>query len=312
MVYNSPMKLFNKEYRAITIGLGVIIIAIIASGVYGYNRLESLSSRIDGLSTSVESLANSLASTTSTLQIAINQTHSSLADALSAQQQNVGNIQQQLGGFQNQVGSLSGTLNNLQKLAQTDPELLKKYSKVFFLNENYMPANLSEIPKAYQYSDSKQLLFLTQALPHLLAMVDAASSTGVKLYVESAYRSYFEQKALKGDYTMAYGAGTANSFSADQGYSEHQLGTTVDMISTGQGGILDGFDNTKAYTWMLQNAYRYGFELSYPKNNGYYVYEPWHWRFVGVKLATELHDEGKNFYDLDQRTIDTYLVNIFD
>ncbi len=307
------MKLFNKEYRAITIGLGVIIIAIIALGIYGYNRLESLSSRINGLSINVESLTNSVASTTSTLQTAINQTHSSLADALTAQQQNVGNIQQQLGGFQSQVGSLSGTLNNLQKLAQTDPELLKKYSKVYFLNENYVPVNLSEIPKAYQYSDSKQLLFLTQALPHLLAMIDAASSTGIKLYVESAYRSYFEQKALKGDYTMTYGAGTANSFSADQGYSEHQLGTAVDMLTPGLGGVLDdSFDGTKAFQWMLQNAYRYGFELSYPKNNGYYVYEPWHWRFVGVKLATELHDERKNFYDLDQRTIDTYLVNIFD
>jgi LAS superfamily LD-carboxypeptidase LdcB len=63
---------------------------------------------------------------------------------------------------------------------------------------------------------------------------------------------------------------------------------------------------------MQNHAYIYGFVLSYPKNNGYYVYEPWHWRFVGVKLATDLHNQGKNFYDMDQRTIDTYLLNIFD
>jgi D-alanyl-D-alanine carboxypeptidase len=84
------------------------------------------------------------------------------------------------------------------------------------------------------------------------------------------------------------------------------------MITTGLGGMLDGFDKTSAYQWMLNNAYKYGFILSYPKNNGYYVFEPWHWRFVGIKLATDLHSQGKNFYDLDQRTIDGYLVSVFD
>jgi D-alanyl-D-alanine carboxypeptidase len=144
-------------------------------------------------------------------------------------------------------------------------------------------------------------------------MIDAASSSGVTIYVDSAYRSFAEQRALKGIYSVTYGAGTANSFSADQGYSEHQLGTAVDVIAPGLGGALDDrFDGTKAYSWMVANAYRFGFTLSYPKGNDYYVYEPWHWRYVGVKLATDLHNQGKNFYDLDQRTIDTYLINIFD
>jgi LAS superfamily LD-carboxypeptidase LdcB len=314
-IYNELMKSLNHEQKLIFWGFGIVAVMLIAGGVYSYvsyKRMDSLSSRIDALSANVSSLTTIFASTTVALQSSIDQTHSSLSSALSVQQQNVGTIQQQLGGFQNQVGNLSGTVNNIQKLSQIDPELLEKYSKVFFLNENYVPAHLSEIPLTYQYSDSKQLLFVTQALPRLESMIDTASSTGVKLYVDSAYRSFDEQKALKGDYTMTFGAGTANSFSADQGYSEHQLGTAVDMITIGLGGQLDGFDTKPAYSWMLQNAYKYGFILSYPKNNGYYVYEPWHWRFVGIKLATDLHNEGKNFYDLDQRTIDTYLVNIFD
>ena len=111
---------------------------------------------------------------------------------------------------------------------------------------------------------------------------------------------------------MTYGAGTANSFSADQGYSEHQLGTALDLITTGTGGQLEGFDNTGAYQWLQNNAYRYGFVLSYPKDNPFYVFEPWHWRFVGVKLATNLHFAHQNFYDWDQRTINTYLVNFLD
>lgn len=294
-------------------GFSIVAVVFIGAGVYGYLRLTALDQRIAALAENVQLLAANLSSTTAYLQSAISTTNASLSNALNAQQQNLGVVQQQLGGFQSQVGTFTSTLNTIQKLSQLDPQLLEKYSKVYFLNENYVPANLSEIPLAYQYSDTKQLLFVTQALPHLEAMIDAASSTGVTIYVDSAYRSFFEQKALKGDYTMTFGAGTANSFSADQGYSEHQLGTAVDLITPGMGGQLDDtFDGTAAYKWLVANAYKYGFELSYPKDNGYYVYEPWHWRFVGVKLATDLHDQGKNFYDMDQRTIDTYLVNIFD
>ncbi|MDP2648876.1 MAG: D-alanyl-D-alanine carboxypeptidase family protein, partial [bacterium] len=95
-------------------------------------------------------------------------------------------------------------------------------------------------------------------------------------------------------------------------YSEHQLGTTADFITTGLGGQLDGFGDTAAYQWLLGNAYRYGFVLSYPKDNGFYIYEPWHWRFVGVKLATYLHNNNMNFYEMDQRDIDAYLADIFD
>jgi len=308
------MKHPTSQQKILIIGGSIIAIIFVALGSYTYVRLNELSTRIDALAGDTKTLATAIASSTAFLQSSINQDHTFLNNEISAQRQNVGVIQQQLGGFQSQVGTISGTVSTLQKLAQTDPQLLEKYSKVYFLNENYVPARLSEIPLSYQYSENKQLLFQGDALPHLLAMIDAASSTvNVKLYVESAYRSFAEQKALKGDYAMTYGAGTANSFSADQGYSEHQLGTAVDMLTPGLGGNLDdSFAGTAAFQWMQMNAYRYGFILSYPKDNGYYVYEPWHWRFVGVKLATDLHNQGKNFYDLDQRTIDTYLVNIFD
>jgi len=306
------MKQSDHEQKKLYSILGIIAILFIAIGLYSVLRTNSLSSKIDTLNQDLISLTTNLASTTEQLQATIDKTSSSLSSALTTQQQNVGAIQQQLGGFQNQVGDLSGTLNTLQKLSRTDPELLKKYSKVYFLNENYVPPRLSEIPKDYQYSDRKQLLIHTDVLPHLLSMIDTASSTGVKIYTFSAYRSFAEQKALKGDYTINYGAGTANSFSADQGYSEHQLGTTIDVITPGLGGVLDGFDKTPAHRWMLDNAYKYGFVLSYPEKNNYYIYEPWHWRFVGLKLARDLHDQSKNFYDLDQRTIDGYLVSVFD
>jgi D-alanyl-D-alanine carboxypeptidase len=201
--------------------------------------------------------------------------------------------------------------DELEDLAKLDPELLAKYSRVFFLNENYTPSKLSEIAEKYRSPADKKMQFHRDAMPFLREMLDDAADDGVDIKVASAYRSFDEQQSLKGRYTVSYGT-AANSFSADQGYSEHQLGTAVDLTSPAIGGALDGFNGTDAFEWMQKYAYKYGFILSYPAGNAYYMYEPWHWRFVGEDLARYLHREEKSFYDLDQRKIDAYLGDIFD
>ncbi len=227
-----------------------------------------------------------------------------VADALTAEQAKNGT-------FEKQISDISGTVGTLEKLAKTDPELLAKYSKVYFLNENYIPSALSPIDEKYLSDSSRALSIHAEVVRDLEEMIDDAADDGVTLKIASAYRSFGTQAALKSSYTVSYGAG-ANRFSADQGYSEHQLGTTVDITTPEIGGSLTGFEKTAAYEWLTKHAYRYGFILSYPAANTYYQFEPWHWRFVGHDLADTLHDDKKNFYDLDQRTIDTYLVSLFD
>ena len=217
-----------------------------------------------------------------------------------------------MASFQKEIQVIGNTVGTLDKLSKIDTELLGKYSKVYFLNEHYVPFQLTSIDKKYLYREESGATLLTPVLQNLRRMIDDATAAGVTIYVSSAYRSFVEQANLKGEYSVLYGAGTANQFSADQGYSEHQLGTTIDFITTGLGGGLTGFDKTVAYQWLLANAYKYGFILSYPQGNAYYVFEPWHWRFVGKALALRLHNDNKNFYDVDQRFIDAYLVNIFD
>jgi len=213
--------------------------------------------------------------------------------------------------FSNQISDISSTVGVLEKLSQTDKELLQKYSKVYFLNENYVPSSLTDIDKEWLYSEDKPEEIHTKVYPFLVKMLKAAKSDDINIWVVSAYRSFSTQASLKSAYTVTYGSG-ANTFSADQGYSEHQLGTTLDFTTNDLGGGLDGFQNTPAYQWLEDNAYKYGFVLSYPKDNGYYVFEPWHWRFVGIDLAKYLHKNDLNFYDVDQRKIDEYLVSIFD
>ncbi len=287
---------------------GIPLLVLIAVACYSIIGIHLVQSRLTTLSRTVEVLA----STTSVLQQSMITNLVNLSGEISQERQNVGTIKQQLGTYQEQVGTVSNTVQTLQKLSKTDPQLLQKYSKVFFLNEHYAPARLTEIPSAYRYSDSKVLKMHADIWPHLESLLSDAAKNSIRIYVESAYRSFNEQQALKGVYTTVYGAGSANQFSADQGYSEHQLGTTVDLTTTGLSGRLDGFDGTLAYSWLKANAYKYGFVLSYPENNSFYVFEPWHWRYVGVKLATYLFNQNMHFYDMDQRRIDEYLVNFFE
>jgi LAS superfamily LD-carboxypeptidase LdcB len=302
------MKIYVKqlvENPVVAVGVSILLVGVLG---YAYFQISSLSEKVDGLTVA-------LASSTAELQTthaALEQKTIDISDLLYKEQQSVQAIQDRLGGFESTVGQITGTVGVLEKLSKTDPQLLQKYSKVYFLNENYVPKSLSEIPTRFLYTEKRAERIHTLVLPRLENMLAAATSSGVALYIKSAYRSFAEQQALKSSYTVTYGAGSANSFSADQGYSEHQLGTTVDFITTGTGGQLTGFEKTPAYQWLLNNAYQFGFILSYPKGNSYYIYEPWHWRYVGVALATYLHNQNIFFYNLEQRQIDDYLVTIFD
>ena len=219
--------------------------------------------------------------------------------------------QQKNGAFESQIGQIVGTVGTLDKLAKTDKELLQKYSKVYFLNEHYVPDELSQIDSKYIYEKDKKIRIHAKVLDNLVNMMDAAKSDGFDLKVISGYRSFGEQSALKSSYSVTYGSG-ANKFSADQGYSEHQLGTTLDFTTTELGAGYTDFKKAGAYKWLQDNAYKYGFILSYLEGNAYYQFEPWHWRFVGKNLARSLHEDAKSFYDVDQPFIDQYLVSIFD
>lgn len=303
-----PTQMWDMLQSQWLVSIGFMLVGALVSGIswYGYTRLTALSEQVTQLAAQLDVR---LASTTALLQNNLAEATTSLGNTIQQEKQIV---REQLGGVKNQVGSITGVVTDLQKLSKIDPELLAKYSKVFFLSDTYAPARLIEIPSVYAYTEGKQFRIVPEIFPYLQKMLDQAKTDGIALYIDSAYRSFSNQRALKGQYVVTYGAGTANQFSADQGYSEHQLGTTLDFITTGTGGGLTGFDTTLAYAWMVGNAYRYGFVLSYPKDNGHYMFEPWHWRFVGVKLATDLHASNAYFYTLDQRIIDTYLISLFD
>lgn len=284
--------------KLLPFSLGALALVLILGGYLGYEWRTTLQA--------LESTKAELASSTNASEIALKnaaQDNEQLAEAL-AEQKRVND------SFLGKIEAISGTVGKLDKLAKTDPELLQKYSKVYFLNENYIPESLILIPKELTYGAQEEY-FHGKLWPHLLEMMDDAKDDGVNLEVISGYRSFGKQAQLKASYKVTYGAG-ANAFSADQGYSEHQLGSTVDFTTKELGANFSTLDTTEAYQWLTEHAHRYGFVLSYPKGNTYYQYEPWHWRYVGRELADDLDDDGKHFYDLEQRALDEYLINFYD
>lgn len=295
----------------------IAIVVLIVGAIVGYSeyRRYTLADDLETLTLKFDQTVAEFASSTEALSVATRQLDSRLGVLItenSSLSNSVQSVQNNSSVVQEQIGKIYDTADTLTKLSKTDPQLLQKYSKVYFLNEHYVPAKLTPIDTAYLFNKSSGMQIHASVWPHLQSLLSAAKANGQTIQVISAFRSFGTQAALKSRYTVTYGAGTANQFSADQGYSEHQLGTTLDFTTPAAGAAFVGFEKDPAYTWLINNAYKYGFILSYPETNKYYEYEPWHWRYVGVDLATRLHRDGKNFYDLDQRVINDYLPLIFD
>jgi len=293
-------KIFDKDIFIILI-LGGLVFGLIKYVDYRFNLIEN---QIEIANKESLSIKNDFQNKIKNLEEVVSGTKSSLTDVIQQGQEKSDFLESQFNEITNTVGALS-------KLSTTDPELLKKYSKVYFLNEHYVPISLADIPEDFRSTKSTNFQIHSDVLPHIEKLVQDANAENMSVKVQSAYRSFATQTNLKASYKVTYGAG-ANKFSADQGYSEHQLGTAIDFTTVKMNGVLDGFSKTLEYKWLLGNAYKYGFIISYPAENTYYKFEPWHWRFVGVALATKLHEDNMNFYDMDQRIIDSYLANIFD
>lgn len=115
------------------------------------------------------------------------------------------------------------------------------------------------------------------------------------LIVQSGFRSYSSQKSIHAAKVRALGKVKGENLAARPGYSEHQTGLAVDFAAKGVSSLNISFAKTKAGIWLAANAYRYGFVLRYPKGKisiTGYQFEPWHFRFVGVEVATAMHDAG--------------------
>ena len=147
----------------------------------------------------------------------------------------------------------------------------------------------------------------TVACDAFLSMQKAAAADGVTVWMQSGYRSVKYQTSLyerKTKYYLdkGYDNATAKEKAAavvnPPGYSEHNCGLAADLNSPEHTGLDEGFEKTATFRWLCEHAGDYGFILRYPKDaedKTEIIYEPWHWRYVGVENAAKINASGLCF-----------------
>lgn len=162
--------------------------------------------------------------------------------------------------------------------------------------KTYVPAVAAPNMKLRLSASTPEMQVSTQALADLLKLDTAAKAAGHQLMLASGYRSYDTQVAVYGNEVRAYGQTQADRQSARPGHSEHQTGLAIDLApASGACMIQECFGTMAEGKWLAAHAHQYGFIIRYPQGKEPitgYLYEPWHLRYVGTALASELYRLG--------------------
>ena len=167
-------------------------------------------------------------------------------------------------------------------------------NKFHALPSDYVPNDLVEIPSF------PNLQIKDDAVDDFENLLAAAKLDNIIIIPYSTYRSYEYQQGLYNKYLQTDSQEEVDTYSARPGHSEHQTGLALDVRSSSHWSNLTDSD----YEWMLNNSYKYGFIIRYPKGNSRitgYKEEPWHLRYIGIEHATKVHELGityDEYYDL--------------
>lgn len=168
------------------------------------------------------------------------------------------------------------------------------------LPKNYKPADLISLKGLGIKVSGGNFQLRREAAQALKTLTAAMKKQKLDVVVISGFRTYSQQVATYNQVAQAQGDAKADVTSAPPGHSEHQLGTTVDLSLVAKGGKLASIYPNRpsaAWKWLDQNAHQYGFVMSYRSGQTAatgYRFEPWHWRYVGVPLATEIRQSAQN------------------
>ena len=195
---------------------------------------------------------------------------------------------------------------DMDKEPYKEPVKIRKYSKYVLvtkhrqLMKSYKP-KLVSIDKKYAV-DNKQKS-IKEARDAFIKMYKAAKKKKYEIVINSSYRSFEDQEKTCKTYSDLYGQSYVDKYVAKPGYSEHQTGLVFDIGSRKK----KVFSESKEYTWVKENAYKYGFIQRFPK--GYeditgFRAEPWHYRYVGKKIAKYIYDHKMTYEEYYIRFLD--------
>ena len=172
--------------------------------------------------------------------------------------------------------------------------LVNKYYKV---ESNYVPKNLKYVDSKYS---SSSVQMTEEAANAFNELAKDAKKEGYTILAMSTYRSYSRQKTIYNNYLNSENGDVAkvDTYSARAGHSEHHTGLAVDVKNDTK--AYTKFGETKEFEWMKENAHKYGYILRYTAENQFitgYKNEPWHYRYVGIEIATQMKKENISSYE---------------
>ncbi len=178
---------------------------------------------------------------------------------------------------------------------------LRKIKKDFLLPNDYIPSSLENISKKVKTSSIACLR--SDVVSFLSEMFIDAKKDDISFMVTSGFRQTEIQQYLYDLFTHINGYEPDNTIALPRA-SEHQLGTTVDLTDDSVGYISANikFAKGNGFLWLQKNAFKYGFSMSFAKGKEKitgFKYEPWHWRFLGIKMATFLFENNLVFNELE-------------
>jgi LAS superfamily LD-carboxypeptidase LdcB len=157
------------------------------------------------------------------------------------------------------------------------------------LDDTYEPPEIA-------YLDSNQCPVDSRIAEALTAFAEAARAEGLPVYLSSGYRPYSEQQYLyQRKISQGYSAEEAATIVAVPGTSEHQTGLSCDITDVYRETKDSSLEDTDTYKWLVEHCQEYGFIVRYPNDKQEItniIYEPWHFRYVGVEAATYIMENN--------------------
>jgi D-alanyl-D-alanine carboxypeptidase len=167
-------------------------------------------------------------------------------------------------------------------------------NKFHYLDNTYNSENMVKVSNKHSYGENQMLT--NETYDAFIKMFNAAKKEDLTIIINSSYRSYEDQEEIYNYYKRIKGEEYADKIAARTGYSEHQTGMAIDV--TTYNASSSTFEEFDVFKWLQNNAYKYGFILRYPKDKEHitgYSYESWHYRYVGIEVATYIHENNITF-----------------
>ena len=166
-------------------------------------------------------------------------------------------------------------------------------NKYYGLNKEFKPNDLKDVSLKYSYTGNK---LVSEVIDSIEELIDDGKRSNYNFIVNYSYIDYKSQEDRYKKEELAIGKEETDKKVIRAGHSEHQLGLAVDinLYKT----KYDKLENTEEYKWLVENAHKYGFILRYPKekeNITGYLFEPWHYRYVGKKIAKYIYENKITF-----------------